>query len=237
MGKSALAINMAVNMAKAKKTILFISLEMGRKEIIKRIISYISGVKAGRLKTASVSDEELVKIVWEAEKLTNDHFLIVDEAYQTVNSILGTAVRLNNQLRESGKRIDCIIIDHLHLMSSGTGTRDRRQEIGEITRKSKILAGKLNCPVMLLSQLSRAEKGQKVRPPQLTDLRESGDIEQDADVVAFVHREEYYNPTIDNRGKANLILAKVRDGQTTTTDLRWDGTTTTFSQIKIDDID
>ena len=237
MGKSALAINMAVNMAKNKKTILFVSLEMSSNEILKRIISYISGVKSGKLKTASVSDEELTRIVRVAETLTSDYFLIIDEAYQTVNSILSTAIRVNNQLRENGKKIDCIIIDHLHLMSSGTGTRDRRLEIGEITRKSKMLAGRLKCPVMLLSQLSRAEKGQNVRRPQLTDLRESGDIEQDADVVAFVHREEYYKSTVDNRGKADLIFAKVRDGQTTTTELRWDGSTTTFSAIKVDDID
>ena len=237
MGKTALAINMAVNIARNRKNVLFVSLEMSKNEIIKRIVSYISGVKSGRLKTAAISDDEFVRIVIEGEKFNADNLMIVDEKYQTVSSIFSTATRLNNQLRDRGRKIDCIIIDHLHLLSSETGIKDRRQEVSEISRKIKILAGKLKCPIMALAQLSRLQKGEAVRPPQLTDLRESGNIEQDADVVVFVHREEYYKPTIDNRGKANLIFAKVRDGETTTTNLRWDGTTTTFSQIKIDDID
>lgn len=228
MGKTALALNIAANLARAKKTVMFFSLEMSVYEVTKRIMSYISGVKSGKLKTAAVSDEELISIVRQAERILPDKLFIDDNGYQTIGSIESTCMRINTYLKTANDKIDCVFIDHLHLMSSNTRTHDRRLQIGEISRGCKILASKLKCPVVLLSQLSRSGKDRKDPTPILSDLRESGDIEQDADVVAFIHREEYYQRTIDNEGKAQLILAKVRDGICGKIDLGWDAATTTF---------
>lgn len=228
MGKTALALNIAVNIARSGKTVMFFSLEMSHYEITKRIVSSLSEVTGYKLKTANVTDEELVKIAVAGEKIIPETLYIDDGSYQTIGSIASTCIKVNHQLKAMGRRIDCVIIDHLHLMSSSLKTNDRRLQIGEISRGSKILAGKLKCPIFLLSQLSRPQKQSKDMRPQLTDLRESGDIEQDADVVAFIHREEYYAPTGENRNKASLILAKVRDGECGTVDLGWEKSTTTF---------
>ena len=231
MGKSAFALNIAANIAKDDKTVMYFSLEMEQDEVMKRIMSYLSRVKSGRLKTASLTDDEYVELAKASEKIKSDNLMIDDSAYQTIGSITSTCIKVNGQLRNSGRRIDCIVIDHLHLMSSSSRTIDRRFQIGEITRGTKLLAKRLECPVILLSQLSRAGKDKKDVRPTLSDLRESGDIEQDADVVAFVHREEYYKPTVENEGHADLILAKVRDGETGTVELGWDKTTTTFMSL------
>ena len=231
MGKSALALNIAANLAQREKTVMMFSLEMEKNEVTKRLMSYLSRVKGGRLKTASLSDEEYVQLAKAAEMIKSNDFLIDDSAYQTIGSITSTCIRMNNQLRSAGKRIDCVVIDHLHLMSSASRGLDRRFQIGEMSRGAKLLAKRLECPVILLSQLSRPPKDRRDVRPTLSDLRESGDIEQDADVVAFVHREEYYKPTVENEGHAELILAKVRDGEVGTVEIGWDKTTTTFMSL------
>ena len=231
MGKSALALNIASHIAYNGKVVLFFSLEMKCNEVIKRVISYMTNIKNGVIKTASITEEERKEMDKAAGRFTDNSLFIEDDSYQTISKITSTCIRLNNQLRQLGKKIDCVMIDHLHLMSTSQHTNDRRFQIGDVSRGCKLLADKIESPVVLLSQLSRATRERKDNRHILSDLRESGDIEQDADVVAFVHREAYYTPTFENQDEAELIVAKCRDGMTGTVKLGWDGATTTFMSM------
>ena len=228
MGKTALGLNFATNIAEKGNTVMIFSLEMRNYEIMKRIISSKTRIKSQKLKTAKVTDDDFVRIAEGIGEFYPDSVYIDDNGYQTIQSIANTCYAMNVQLSQRNSKIDCIMIDHLQLLSSATGTRERRLQIGEMTRGAKLLANKLKCPIILLSQLSRLEKNRKSNRPQLSDVRESGDIEQDADVVFLLHREECYKPTEENHGKAELIVAKNRDGETGTLELGWDKTTTTF---------
>ncbi|MCI5892921.1 MAG: replicative DNA helicase [Clostridiales bacterium] len=230
MGKTALALNMASNLAVSGKTVAIFSLEMNRKEIAKRIISSVSGVKANKLKNANIDDSEY-QDMGEAFNKIADKLIINDNAVQTVSGMVSDCIRWNTEHRAENRRIDVVIIDYLQLISNENKRLDRRIAIGESSRSCKIMAKRLDCPVILLSQLSRANESRSDKIPILSDLRESGDIEQDADVVAFVHREEYYNPTSENQGMAQISIAKNRDGEVGVFDLKWDKQTTTFSNM------
>lgn len=229
MGKTALALNIASNLALMGKTAAVFSLEMNQKEIAKRIISTVSGVKSNKLKYANINDNEY-QMMGEAFSKIADRLIINDNAVQTANGITSSCIRWNTEHRANNRRIDVVVIDYLQLLSNENKRLDRRIAIGESSRMCKIMAKKLDCPVILLSQLSRANESRKEKMPMLSDLRESGDIEQDADVVAFVHREEYYNPTTENEGLAQINIAKNRDGEVGTFELKWDKQTTTFGE-------
>ena len=228
MGKTALGLNIASNIAISGKTVMLFSLEMRNYEIMKRIVSAKTRIKSQRLKTANVSDDEYIRIADEVGKFFPDSMYIDDSGFQTMQTIANICYGMNTKLADQRTHIGCVMIDHLHLLSPATATRERRLQIGEMTRAAKILADKINCPVVLLSQLSRAGNERKSNRPQLSDVRESGDIEQDADVVMLIHREEYYKPTEENHGKAELIIAKNRDGETGTLELGWDKSVTSF---------
>lgn len=234
MGKTAFMLNIITNMVLSGKTAALFSLEMGQKEIAKRVVSSISGIKAHKLKTAAVTNDELPPLGEAADRIA-DRLLISDKPAQTAEEILSQCIRYNTRGRNSGRKIDIVAIDYLQLMGNANKRLDRRLAIGESSRMCKLMAKELNCPVILLSQLSRANEARQEKIPMLSDLRESGDIEQDADVVAFVHRPEYYNATVDNRGIAQIKLDKNRDGEIGTFELKWDKTTTTFSGITIEE--
>lgn len=230
MGKTAFALSMAINIARFGKRVAFFSLEMGRKEIAKRITANVGKISSYVLKTANVQDEDYPKL-GETLGIINDKIRINDNPVQTASGILSKCTRWNTENRKLKKNFDVIIIDYLQLLSNDNKRLDRRLSIGESSRMCKIMAKKLNCPVILLSQLSRASETRQDKMPILSDLREIGDIEQDADVVAFVHREEYYNQTTENRGKAEIKIAKNRDGAVGKFTLNWDSATTTFSDV------
>lgn len=228
MGKTALALNIATNIAKSGKSVRYFSLEMRNYEVMKRIVAAQTRIKAQRIKSANIRDDEYIRIAEAIGEFHPDSLYIDDAGYQTMETITSSCIAGNTLMAKDGNRIDCVIIDHLHLLSSSEKTTDRRLQIGEMSRAAKLLADRLKCPVVLLSQLSRAANIRKDNKPILSDLRESGDIEQDADVVMFVHREEYYKPTEENHGKAEIIFAKNRDGECGTLEYGWDKSITSF---------
>ena len=228
MGKTALALNVATEISKNGKTVMLFSLEMGNYEIMKRIMAAETEVKSTRIKMAKVLDDDYLAIATALEKFMPNSLFIDDNGDQSIQRIASTCIGMNTRLSGDGRRIDCVVIDHLQLIGWEGKMVDRRMQIGFISRTAKKLAKKLECPIILLSQLNRAMAGRKDNRPMLSDLRESGDIEQDADAVIFIHREEYYNPTENNHGKADIIIAKNRDGECGSVELGWDKSITKF---------
>lgn len=227
MGKTAFALNIAANIAKQGKRVGLFSLEMGGSEIVKRLVSSMNNISGHAIKTVNVPDEDFIKMADTVEKIS-DKIIIDDSPNQSAADILSSCIRWNTEHRRSGHKLDVVIIDYLQLMTSKDKRLDRRLVIGENSRMCKNMAKRLDCPVILLSQLSRASESRQDKEPILSDLRESGDIEQDADVVVFVHREEYYKQTNENIGLALIKIAKNRDGEVGKFELDWDKKTTTF---------
>lgn len=228
MGKSAFALNIAANIAKNNDTVMYFSLEMQNYEVIKRMMSSEARISAKKIKMAvDLKDEDFGRMGDAGGKFVPESMFIDDSSYQTMQTITSACITMNNRLLKYDRKLSCIFIDHLHLLSSGMKGSDRRLQIGECSRLAKILANKMDCPVVLLSQLSRAGRNRSDNKPILSDLRESGDIEQDADVVMFVHREEYYDPEAEH-GKAEIIFAKNRDGECGTVTMGWNSYITAF---------
>jgi replicative DNA helicase len=211
MGKTALVLNLAHSIAtKAQETVLFFSLEMSKEQLVDRLLAMESGVDAWNLRTGNLSDTDFEKIGQAMGTLSEAPMFIDDTPGITVSD-LRTKAR-----REAHRRpIGLIIIDYLQLMSGGGrygGEGNRVQEISEISRGLKGIARELNVPLIALSQLSRSVESRSPQIPQLSDLRESGSIEQDADVVAFLYREDYYNPETERKGITDLFIKKHRNG-------------------------
>ncbi len=221
MGKTAFALNAAEHIAQEKKTVVLFSLEMGENEVMKRIVSSVEKINSYALKMAACTENEMGKILDILGKIESNSMYICDESYQTADSIYSKCLDINAHLQKNGKRIEAVVIDYLQLISASEKREDRRITIGKVSRTCKIMAKKLNCPVILISQLSRAVEAREDKRPRLSDLRESGEIEQDADAVMFLFREEHYAPTPHNKGKAELIIAKNRDGEVGKINLRW----------------
>jgi len=210
MGKTAFALSIAQNAAvKEKVCVGMFSLEMSQSQLVLRLLCSEARVDAHRLRTGRLAKPDLPKISLAAGALGDSEIYLDDTASMNAIEMKAKARRLKAQYN-----IGLLIIDYLQLME-GTGrfSENRQQEISEISRFLKGLAKELNIPVVALSQLSRATEIQR-RKPQLSDLRESGAIEQDADLVLFVYREEYYKPTEDNEGMAEIIIGKQRNGPT-----------------------
>lgn len=231
MGKTALALNIAANVSRQGKRVAVFSLEMGQREVVKRIVSSAARVGNYKLKFGKLNDDEWQKM-GDVFQDIKDNIIINDSSVKTASGILSDCLQWNVKHRQTGEKIELVVIDYLQLMSSDKPRTEKRLAIGENSRMCKIMAKKLNCPVILLSQLSRANEFRPDKRPQLSDLRESGEIEQDADVVIFVHREEYYNPKPENNGIAELIIAKCRDGETGQFEVSWDRRITKFSDIR-----
>lgn len=218
MGKTALALNLAHNVATiAKQPVLLFSLEMSKEQLVDRLLSMESGVDAWALRTGNLTDTDFEKIGDAMGTLSEAPIYIDDTPGATISDIRTKARREAHQ-----HPIGLIIIDYLQLMSGGSrfsGSDNRVQEISEISRGLKSIARELNVPLMALSQLSRSVESRNPPHPQLADLRESGSIEQDADVVAFIYREEYYNPDTENKGVTKIFIKKHRNGPTGEVDL------------------
>lgn len=220
MGKTALALNLGHNVSvKAGEPVLIFSLEMSKEQLVDRLLAMESGVDAWALRTGNLSDNDFEKIGQAMGTLSEAQIFIDDSPGITVSD-LRTKAR-----REAHRRpIGLIIVDYLQLMSGGGkyGDGNRVQEISEISRGLKGIARELNVPLIALSQLSRSVESRSPQIPQLADLRESGSIEQDADVVAFLYREEYYNPESERKGITDVLVKKHRNGPTGGVELYFD---------------
>ncbi len=213
MGKTALALNIAHSVAlKSELPVLIFSLEMSKEQLVDRMLAMESGVDAWALRTGNLTDTDFEKLGQAMGSLSEAQIFIDDTPGITVSD-LRTKARREAHTRPIG----LIIVDYLQLMSGGTrytSEGNRVQEISEISRGLKGIARELNVPLMALSQLSRSVESRSPQIPQLADLRESGSIEQDADVVAFIYREEYYNPETDRKNITDIFIKKHRNGPT-----------------------
>ena len=210
MGKTALASSIMEHTALVeKKTILFFSLEMSKESLVQRMLCSYARVSAHHLKKGFLNEQKWIKLTEAAGKLSKSQIFIDDAPGINMLDMKRKARRLKSQ-----KGLDLILVDYLQLMQSFKKTESRQQEISEISRSLKGLARELKVPVIALSQLSRAVEARTNKTPLLSDLRESGAIEQDADVVLLLMREEYYNPTEENKNLAQLIVGKNRNGPT-----------------------
>ena len=214
MGKTALALNMAQYAAKNGNTIGIFSLEMSAEQLVSRLLCSEARVDAHRLRTGYLNREEWARLADALRRLCETQVFIDDTPGTTVLEMRAKSRRLKAE-----HRLDLLIIDYLQLMSGRGRIESRQQEVSQISRDLKGLAKELDVPVVALSQLSRATETRSDHRPQLSDLRESGSIEQDSDVVAFIYREEVYNQSDENRGVAELIIGKQRNGPTGTAQL------------------
>ncbi|MDE6678108.1 MAG: replicative DNA helicase, partial [Ruminococcus sp.] len=224
MGKTAFALNIAVNVAKrTDKDVVTFNLEMSREQLAMRMISTESLVDSNRLRNGRISSDEWVKLATGAGYLSTLNMYIDDTAGLTVQNIKSRLRKVRN--------LGLVIIDYLQLITSSSRYDNRAIEVSEITRQLKIMAKELNVPIILLSQLSRGVESRSDKRPMLSDLRESGSIEQDADIVLFLYRDAYYNKESTKQNISECIVAKNRHGETGTIELIWDGKYTRFSNI------
>ncbi len=225
MGKSAFALNIGVNVAKKyNKTVAIFNLEMSREQLAIRLLASESFIEMQKLATGKLSEEEWGKLCMASAALSQADIRIDDNPTVTVADINAKCRRLDN--------LGLVVIDYLQLMTGsgyGKNSENRVTVVGEISRALKIMPKELNVPVICLSQLSRAVEGRTDKRPILSDLRESGAIEQDADSVMFLYRDEYYNENTEDKGLAECIVAKNRHGETGTVKLQWFGPYQTFA--------
>ena len=229
MGKTAFVLNVAQHMAtRDKKSVAIFSLEMPREQLAMRMMCAEGLIDSQHFRTGAMSNDEWKNLVDAADRLSASPMFIDDTA--GVN-----AVELRNKARRISKEhgLDCIIIDYLQLMDGGAHSRidNRQQQISDISRSLKALARELKVPVIALSQLSRGPESRTSRKPMLSDLRESGSLEQDADMVAFLYREDYYNPETEKKNLTELIIAKNRNGPTETVELFFHKNFTRFREV------
>jgi len=231
MGKTALALNMAENMVSQGTSVAVFSLEMSREQLTQRLLSSRSRVSGHKIRRNMLSNSDMDAIIGAADELMKVPLYIDDTPGLSIMQLRAKARRLKQK-----HDIGVIFVDYLQLMTSGRRAESRQQEVSEISRGVKALARELNVPVVCLSQLNRAAEQREGHRPRMSDLRESGSIEQDADVVAMLHREAYYhlndetwkaeNP--EKESLAELIIAKQRNGPTSTVKLTWDNACTRF---------
>ena len=234
MGKTALALNVALNVARStEKTVAIFSLEMSKEQIGTRILSAEALVENKRLTSGILDESDWEKIAAAVVNLSRLDIRIDDNPLLTVAEMNAKCRRLDN--------LGLVVIDYLQLMTSsggrGRSNENRQQVVSDMSRMLKIMAKELNVPVICLSQLSRANEKRDNKRPQLSDLRESGAIEQDADIVMFLYREGYYDEETDNPDIAECIVAKNRHGETGKVDLRWMPEYTMFATLDYHDKD
>ncbi len=224
MGKSSLAVNIAQNVAiRGKTPVAIFNLEMAKEELVNRILCSEAKINSAKIKTGEINTEEMGRFLDLLEPIASSPIYIDDTSAISVTELRAKCKRLKLE-----KNIGLVIIDYLQLMQ-GSGKESRQQEISEISRSLKILAKELSIPVIALSQLSRAAEQRKDDPiPRLSDLRESGAIEQDADIVMFLYREEYYNPDTARKNICDCYISKNRGGSTGKVEMVWIGDYTTF---------
>jgi replicative DNA helicase len=210
MGKSALALNIAQNVAESGVPAAFFTLEMSREEVVRRLLSSMASVDSTKLTTGQLGPEMWQKLARESSRLYEMPFFVDDSPDLTV-----TAIRAKCRRLKRASDLGLVVVDYLQLMQGPTRSDNRQQEIAEISRSLKNLARELHVPVIAVSQLNRQLEQRENKRPRLGDLRESGAIEQDADIVMFIYRDEYYNPeSAEGRGIAEVDVAKHRAGAT-----------------------
>ena len=231
MGKTALALNIAENIAMRDVPVGLFSLEMSRQQLVQRLLSSRASVSGHSIRRNMLSDRDMAAIIQAADDLMKRPLYIDDTPSLSITQLRAKARRL-----KQSHDIGVVIVDYLQLMTSGKRAESRQQEVSEISRGVKALARELNIPVLCLSQLNRAAEQREGHRPRMSDLRESGSIEQDADVVAMLHREAYFHlndqawmeANEDKHNLAELIIAKQRNGPTATVKLTWDNSCTRF---------
>jgi replicative DNA helicase len=229
MGMTSLALNVAAQAAiKSRARVAMFSLEMSKHELAARLLSTESGVDSTRLRGGHLNQTELARLSNALATLSETEFYIDDTAGIAISELRFKAKRL-----ASFTNVDLIVLDYLQLVQ-GTKSDNRVQEISEISRSLKNLALELHVPVLALSQLSRAVESRTPKIPQLSDLRESGSIEQDADVVLFIYRDDYYNKDSEQKGIAEIHIAKHRNGPTGEVRLLFNDRNTRFLNLQAD---
>ncbi|MDO4765629.1 MAG: replicative DNA helicase [Eubacteriales bacterium] len=224
MGKSSFVLNITQHAAvRESKAVAFFSLEMSKEQLASRMISAEAMIDAQKLRKGNLETTDFEKLLNGASVLGDAKIFIDDTPGISISDLRAKCRKL-----KMTEGLDLIIIDYLQLMTGSGRSESRQQEISEISRSLKAVAREMQAPVIALSQLSRAVESRADHRPMLSDLRESGAIEQDADVVMFLFREEYYNATPENRGKAEVIIAKQRNGPTGNVELSWLGEYTRF---------
>ena len=230
MGKTAFTLNIGAHVAlKEHKNVAFFSLEMSKQQLVQRMLCSEGGIDSQKLRKGELDKTDWSKLVNVANKVAEAPLYIDDTAGITVMELRSKARRLKAE-----KGLDLIIIDYLQLMQGRTGkgaTDNRQQEISEISRSLKAVARELNVPVIALSQLSRSVESRQIKRPMLSDLRESGSLEQDADIVMFLYREDYYDPETVNKNITEVIVAKHRNGPVDTVKIFFKKEFTRFNDL------
>lgn len=228
MGKTALALNISMNAVKTGASVALFSLEMSKEQYVQRIISMEAMVDSTKLRSGNLEDDDWTRLISTMSLISNHSIYIDDTPSVSLFEVMSKCRRLKIE-----KGLDLIVVDYMQLMSDGGRTDSRQQEISNISRGLKALARELDCPVMALSQLSRAPELRTDKRPVMSDLRESGAIEQDADVVIMLYRDEYYNKEESERkGITDVIITKQRNGPVGTVELAWIGQYTKFGNIQ-----
>ncbi|MDD6715747.1 MAG: replicative DNA helicase [Firmicutes bacterium] len=229
MGKTALTLNIAENVAvRQHKHVAIFSLEMSREQLINRVLSMNSHVDSQKMRTGQLEEADWSNLIESADVISRSGMILDETPAITVAEMRSKCRRFKKDFG-----LDLVMIDYLQLMS-GSGSRNsdsRQQEVSEISRSLKALARELNVPVICLSQLSRAVESRTDKRPMLSDLRESGAIEQDADVVMFIYRDDYYHPESADKGISEIIIAKQRNGPVGTVKLKWIPELTKFANL------
>lgn len=228
MGKTAFVLNIAQHVAfKLHKAVAVFSLEMSKEQLVNRLFSLESKVSGQSIRTGQLSDSDWEKLAETAGVIGQSNLMIDDTPGITVAELRSKCRKFKLE-----RGLDMIIIDYLQLMTGSGRIESRQQEISEISRSLKAIARELNVPVLALSQLSRAVEQRPDHRPMLSDLRESGAIEQDADVVMFIYRDDYYNKETEKPGVAEIIIAKQRNGPIGTVELAWLADYTKFANLQ-----
>ena len=227
MGKSAFALNILTNAAiKSNKSVVYFSLEMGKEELVNRILSAESMVDSSKIRSGKLEDEDWISLTNASGTLSEAKIILDDSAGFSPIELRARCRKLKMEYD-----IGLVVIDYLQLMDASKNNASRQADISEISRSLKVLAREIGVPIIALSQLSRAPEQRPDHRPMLSDLRESGSIEQDADMVMFLYRDDYYNPDTDKKNVAEVILAKNRAGSTGTAELLWLGQYTKFVNL------
>jgi len=232
MGKTAFCLNMASNAAtRFGKTVLFCSLEMSAEQLAIRLMASEARIDVGRMRTGQFKENEWGRLMKAVTGLAKAPIYIDDSASLSPQVLASRARRLKAE-----KDLHLIIIDYLQLMETLTpGINSREQQIGDISRKLKMLAKDLNIPVIALAQLNRGVEQRADKRPMMSDLRESGAIEQDADIISFVYRDEYYNEDSEDKGLGEIIIGKHRSGETGSVKLKFFGQFVRFENLAKDE--
>ena len=235
MGKTAFTLNIAQNVTMLyDKTVAFFSLEMGKEQLVGRILSSVAGVSSEKLRRANMDPTDWERVIAAADRMSKSKLFIDDTPGLTVQDMRSKLRRLKV---EHG--LDLVIVDYIQLMqgrNSGKGSENRQQEVSEISRNLKLIAREFNVPLIALSQLSRSVESRPDKRPVLSDLRESGSLEQDADIVIFLYRDKYYDENSEKGDNAEVLIRKHRNGSVGTVELRFIGELTQFKDVEFRDM-